>query len=65
MKAFQGANPYTQNFIPGMAGLILKVVRDPKFPKERREVLRSRASVSQPRSGHLVPPMPKTGLTHG
>lgn len=32
----QGASPYTQNFIPGMTSLILKVLREPKFPKEQR-----------------------------
>ncbi len=38
IAAFQGgASPYTQNFVPGVTGLVLKVVRDPKFPKERRE----------------------------
>ncbi len=37
-KAFQeGANPYTQEFIPGLASLTLKVVCDPDFPKEQRE----------------------------
>ncbi len=37
IAAFQtGASPYTQNFLPSMAGLILNVVRDPDFPKEQR-----------------------------
>jgi hypothetical protein len=35
-KAFQeGGSPYAQEFVPSLAHLILKVLRDPKFPKRR------------------------------
>jgi len=36
IKAFQeGANPYDREFVPGLAGLALRVLREPKFPKRR------------------------------
>jgi len=36
IKAFQeGARPYTQNFVPGLATLTLTVIREPRFPKRR------------------------------
>jgi hypothetical protein len=36
IKAFQeGASPYERYFVPGMAALVLQVLRDPKFPKRR------------------------------
>jgi hypothetical protein len=31
----EGASPYAQEFVPGMANLIFRVLRDPKFPKRR------------------------------
>lgn len=31
----EGASPYTQEFVPSLANLILRVLRDPKFPKRR------------------------------
>jgi len=36
IKAFQeGASPYAQNFVPGLATLALIVIREPRFPKRR------------------------------
>jgi hypothetical protein len=36
-KAFkEGANPYAREFMPALAGLVLEVIRDRRFP-ERRE----------------------------
>lgn len=29
----EGADPYAQEFVPSLANLILRVLRDPKFPK--------------------------------
>jgi hypothetical protein len=35
-RAFQdGAQPYSQNFVPGLAALTLAVLREPRFPKRR------------------------------
>lgn len=35
-KAFQeGAGPYTQNFMPGLYPLVLRVLKDPQFPVRR------------------------------
>jgi len=35
-QAFQqGARPYDRQFVPSMAGLVLQVLKDPKFPKRR------------------------------
>jgi hypothetical protein len=35
-KAFQeGGSPYSQEFVPSLAHLILSVLREPKFPKRR------------------------------
>jgi hypothetical protein len=31
----EGATPYAQEFVPSLANLILRVLRDPKFPKRR------------------------------
>lgn len=31
----EGASPYAQDFVPNFANLILKVLREPKFPKRR------------------------------
>ena len=31
----EGASPYAQEFVPALANLILRVLRDPKFPKRR------------------------------
>lgn len=31
----EGATPYAQVFVPALAALILRVLRDPKFPKRR------------------------------
>jgi hypothetical protein len=37
MKAFQeGASPYDRGFIPFLAGLVIKVMNEPKFPKRRQ-----------------------------
>lgn len=36
IRAFEeNAQPYTREFMPMLAGLILKVIREPKFPKRR------------------------------
>lgn len=36
ISAFQnGAHPYAQNFVPGLASLALTVIREPRFPKRR------------------------------
>jgi len=36
IKAFQeGASPYDRGFMPFLAGLVLKVMNEPKFPKRR------------------------------
>ncbi len=35
-RAFHaGASPYDREFVPGLAGLVLQVFGDPKFPKRR------------------------------
>jgi hypothetical protein len=31
----EGATPYAQEFVPSLANLIVRVLRDPKFPKRR------------------------------
>src|SRR5947209_1179558 len=37
IKAFQeGASPYDRQFMPALAGLVIKVVHEPKFPKQRK-----------------------------
>lgn len=36
IKAFQeGASPYDRGFMPFLAGLVIKVINEPKFPKGR------------------------------
>jgi ribosomal protein L32 len=32
----EGASPYAQQFVPSLSNLILRVVREPKFPKRRK-----------------------------
>jgi hypothetical protein len=32
-----GARPYEREFVPAFAALVLKVLREPRFPKKRRE----------------------------
>jgi hypothetical protein len=37
IKAFQeGASPYDRGFMPSLAGLVIKVMNEPKFPKRRK-----------------------------
>ena len=37
IKAFEeGARPHAQNFMPSLSNLILKVLREPKFPERRK-----------------------------
>jgi hypothetical protein len=37
IKAFQeGASPYDRGFMPFLAGLVIKVMNEPKFPKRRK-----------------------------
>jgi len=37
IRAFdEGASPYTQQFIPALAGLILEVIRERRFPERRK-----------------------------
>jgi len=37
VKAFQeGASPYDRGFMPFLAGLVIKVMNEPKFPKGRK-----------------------------
>jgi hypothetical protein len=37
IKAFQeGASPYDSKFMPSLAGLVIKVMNEPKFPKRRK-----------------------------
>lgn len=37
VKAFQeGASPYDRGFMPFLAGLVIKVMKEPKFPKRRQ-----------------------------
>jgi hypothetical protein len=31
----EGADPYAQNFMPGLANLVSRIIREPKFPKKR------------------------------
>lgn len=31
----EGAQPYAPNFMPGLANLVLRIIREPKFPKRR------------------------------
>jgi len=37
VKAFQeGARPYDREFVPALAGLVIKVINEPEFPKRRK-----------------------------
>lgn len=38
IRAFEeGANPYTQRFMPALTSLVLRVLREPDFPKRRQQ----------------------------